>query len=270
MQFCCPIDGLDLEPSSHSLKCARGHSFDLAREGYCNLLLVQQKASMNPGDNPEMVNARRRFLEAGYYEPVAEKTAEFARALGSTRVLDAGCGEGYYLHHLQKILPGAELAGTDISKAAVKAAAKKYKGIAWAVASNRQLPFAPGSVDLLLSLFGFPIWESFKKIQAEGSHVLLVDPGPDHLRELREIIYAEVKTNDLASIREAGAAGYQLVKEEALEFSFHLPSAASIQDLLAMTPHGYRMNAEGRERVSRLTELTTRASVVFRLLRLGS
>ncbi len=264
--FCCPIDALTLEAQGSALRCSAGHSFDLAREGYCNLLLVQQKASLNPGDNPEMVTARRRFLEAGYYLPMAQKLVELSRGLDSKGILDAGCGEGYYLGFLQKAFPNLPLAGTDISKVAIKAAAKKYKNISWAVASNKQLPFSPGSVSTILSLFGFPIWESFRKTLAPGGKLLLLDPAPEHLLEMRKIIYPEVKHTELVSVEAAIQVGFSLLREEKLDFTFTLPSAAAIQDLLAMTPHGYRMSLEGRERISKLESLSVRASVVFRVL----
>jgi 23S rRNA (guanine745-N1)-methyltransferase len=255
------------------LRCPDGHSFDRAKEGYYNLLLVQQKASLDPGDNKEMVEARRRFLAAGYFAPIAEKLAEFSQRLTagmrSPRILDAGCGEGYYLGRVQAAIPGADLAGIDISKWAVKAAAKSHKKIAWAVASSKQLPFAKNSQDLILCLFGFPFWESFRSALADGGHLLLVDPAPEHLWELRELIYDKVNSTDLSKIDGAFAAGFSVVGEETLTFSITLESNGAIQDLLAMTPHGYRITAEARERLGGVQRLTTRVSVAFRLLRRG-
>lgn len=269
--FHCPLCGLALGPVPGSLKCEKGHTFDLAREGYCNLLLVQQKASLDPGDNKEMVEARRRFLAAGHFAPIAGKLAEQVRALklDAPRILDAGCGDGYYTAELKKSLPGSELAGIDISKWAVKAAAKCHKEIAWAVASSKQLPFAPNSLDLVLCLFGFPFWESFRTVLKAKGHVLLVDPAPAHLLELRERIYKEVKATDLSGIEGALAAGFRLESEEQLDFTVTLEGSSAIADLLAMTPHGYRIKAEARAALLELPRLTTRASVAFRWLRLG-
>ena len=271
MQFHCPLDGQALAAAPGALRCPGGHSFDFAKEGYCNLLLVQQKSSLNPGDNKEMVAARRRFLEGGYFEPIADKLVEYARGLAieNPRVLDAGCGEGYYLKALHKAMPSAEMAGIDISKWAIKAAAKSQKKISWAVASNKQLPFAGNSLDLILCLFGFPFWESFRSSLGEGGYVLLVDPAPEHLWELRERIYEKVKTNDLTSIDGALEAGFHLVKEETVSFSITLEGNAAIQDLLAMTPHGYRIKAEAKETIAGLKRLTTKVSVAFRLLRVN-
>lgn len=273
MHFQCPLDGQSLSANQNVLQCPNGHSFDLAKEGYYNLLLVQQKASLNPGDSKEMVEARRRFLNAGYFDLIADKLVEYVQSLATEanglRILDAGCGEGYYLGHLRKALPDADMAGIDISKWAVKAAAKSHKKIAWAVASNKQLPFAKKSLDMVLCLFGFPFWESFHSVLAEDGYLLLVDPAPDHLWELREVIYDKVRTNDLSHIDGALAVGFSVVNEAALTFSITLEQNAAIQDLLAMTPHGYRITAEARERLTEQKRFTTKVSVVFRLLKLG-
>jgi 23S rRNA (guanine745-N1)-methyltransferase len=270
MQFHCPIDHSPLAPAGSALKCPSGHSFDRAKEGYYNLLLVQQKASLDPGDNKEMVEARRRFLEAGHFAPIAAKLVEISQclvgSLARPHIFDAGCGEGYYLSRLQAALPQAELAGIDISKWAIKAAAKSHKAIAWAVASNRLLPFAEKSQDLLLCLFGFPFWESFRSVLADSGYLLLVDPAPDHLSELRELIYEKVKRTDLSSIEMAFAAGFSLAREDVLNFSITLGDQAAIQDLLAMTPHGYRITPEARARLAKQNCLTTKVSVAFRLL----
>jgi 23S rRNA (guanine745-N1)-methyltransferase len=267
LNFICPIDGLTLKSEPGVLRCANGHSYDKAREGYYNLLLVQQKASLNPGDNPEMVNARRSFLEADHYKRMTEKLGELVFASQSETILDAGCGEGYFLGTLKATFPNLRLVGTDISKAAVKAAAKKYKDISWAVASNKQLPFAEGSIGTILSLFGFPNWECFKRVLAPAGQVIVLDPGPDHLMELREIIYPEVKRAELVSVQAAIDTGFSLEREDRLELTFKLTSASAIHDLLAMTPHGYRMSIEGRKRAQDLENLQGRASVVFRVLR---
>ncbi len=188
--FVCPVDGRPLTQKEKSLQCDQKHVYDIAREGYCNLLLVQQKASLDPGDKKDMVAARRRFLDGGFFAPIAERlfkiVGEAATKGGDEallRIIDAGCGEGYYLHQLSKFAAASdypaklELAGCDISKWAVKAAAKRFPDIAWAVAGNKQLPFAPGSVDLIISMFGFPVWENFKAVQSNDGRVVLVDPG---------------------------------------------------------------------------------------------
>jgi len=276
--FVCPVDGRPLLKENNSLRCDEGHGYDLAREGYCNLLLVQQKASRNPGDNKDMAAARRRFLEGGYFAPIVERlfkiVAEMAKSKrqGPLRIVDTGCGEGYYLHQISKLAEAShdptslELAGCDISKWAVKLAAKRSKDVAWAVAGNRQLPFAPASVDLILSMFGFPDWKSFQAVESDEGRVVLVEPGPGHLIELRKIIYPEVNVSQPPSLSAATQAGYILEREEPLRFSVNLQNNSSIQDLLAMTPHAFRIAKKAREDIGALNNLSVSVDVVFRIL----
>ncbi len=271
----CPICRSPLATAANALRCGQGHSFDRAREGYYNLLVVQHKASLDPGDSREMVAARRRILDAGLYAPIAGRTCEIAARLvagtgwsENCSILDAGCGEGYYLDALAKSLSGAiKFAGIDISKWAIRAAAKRNTRVFWAVASNRHLPFAPASVDLILSMFGFPLWDAFAILQPVGARVLLVDPGPDHLIELRSIIYPKVNPTASRSLDQAALAGYHLDDEQRLRFQFELMSAVQIGDLLTMTPHDHRAPPAGREELAQLSQLSVTADVVFRTLR---
>src|SRR5690606_36977599 len=196
----CPLDGDPLRSSGASWRCASGHSFDIAREGYVHLLPVQRKRSRDPGDSKAMVAARRRFLVRGFYQPIAAAVCRTVLGEpapeGTIHCLDAGCGEGHYLRALaaeagdQWVL---SLAGLDISKWAVQAAARQARRITWLVGSNAGLPVQPASLDWLLCLFGFPVYGEFARVLKPGGQLLMVDPGPDHLRELREILYPSLR-----------------------------------------------------------------------------
>ena len=277
----CPIDGLPLVLDGARCRCAGGHSYDRAREGYWNLLVVQHKASRDPGDSREMVAARRRFLDAGHFAPVADAVFQAVRTVmasaGETpqrpfTIVDAGCGEGFTLDRLADLASKSSdsgtlaLAGIDISKWAVKAAARRKAPVTWLVANNSRPPFPPGSVDVVLCLFGFPVWEGFSRIQPVGAHVLMVDPGPDHLIELREVIYPLVRRTPPPPLDAAEAAGYHLVREQALQFPVALSGAGAIQDLVAMTPHAHRLSQPGREALSALHGLTVTVDVAIRTL----
>lgn len=280
--FVCPIDGLPLLQEKNIFRCEKGHVFDAAREGYCNLLLVQQKASLDPGDNKEMVASRRKFLDDGHFASIAERVFDMVCNMAAKvkheaplRMVDAGCGEGYYLHQLNKLAFASHhkttlaLAGCDISKWAIKAAAKRSADIAWVVAGNRQLPFAPGTVDLILSMFGFPDWESFKTVQPVDGRVLLISPGPDHLIELRKIIYPEINVRKDRSLNTATECGYMLKLSDQLKFSVNLENNASIQNLLAMTPHAFRIAPKAQGELKALKRLTISIDVLFRVLQSG-
>jgi 23S rRNA (guanine745-N1)-methyltransferase len=276
----CPIDGLPLESHGAQCRCTAGHSFDRAREGYCNLLVVQHKASRDPGDSKDMVAARQRVLAAGHFEPIADRVFETVSACaaaaavpnGTFNIVDAGCGEGYYLDRLGHLAAASPeigtlaLAGIDVSKWAIRAAAKRKVPASWLVASNRRPPFLAGSVDLMLCLFGFPVWEGFRQVQNPGGHVLLVDPAADHLLELREIIYPTVTRSPPPSLAAAQAAGYALERQDGLRFSTTLAGAEAIGDLLTMTPHAHRLPQAGRTALAQLSSLVVTIDVAFRLL----
>ncbi|MDT8880116.1 rRNA (guanine-N1)-methyltransferase [Halomonas saccharevitans] len=285
----CPLDGEALERRDGAWRCAAGHSFDIARQGYVHLLPVQQKRSRDPGDSKAMIAARQRFLEAGYYRPVADAVS---RAVldgaepGTLNCLDAGCGEGYYLRELTRAyeercrerrdegLEGASdaatdeapplgLLGLDISKWAVLAAARQGKQAgmpaSWVVGSNAHLPVQTGTLDRLLCLFGFPVAAEFARVMKPGGVLLLAEAGPDHLRELREIIYPQLKPE--RTERPPAPQGFTGLDTETVRYSLALEGPAPIADLLAMTPHLYRASVEGRERAAALETLTVTVEV---------
>jgi 23S rRNA (guanine745-N1)-methyltransferase len=274
----CPLDAGALSRTGATYRCAAGHSFDIAREGHCNLLVVQQKASLDPGDSKAMVAARQRVLLAGHFAPLAAHlfTNLIAPLAGNQSaplsIVDAGCGEGDYLdriaaHATESPLNGhLKLAGIDVSKWAVKAAAKRKAPITWLVANNRTPPFPRASVDLILCLFGFPVWDGFTTVQAKGAHIALVDPGTEHLIELREIIYPTVQRSTPPALTQAEAAGYREVGLTNLRFQTHLPTADAIRDLTDMTPHAHRMPLSGRQALAQLSQLTVTIDVAIRRL----
>ena len=176
--------------------CKNNHSFDIAKQGYLNLLPVNQKRSKDPGDNQMMIAARRNFLELGFYDPLIESikniiTDKLSLKTKDIIAFDAGCGEGYYSEKVLNNLPGleTEILGTDISKYAVKNAANKYKNNSYFVSSIYNLPISDNSTDLILSIFSPIMAEEFKRILSNQGHVVIVSPAPDHLREMAELIY---------------------------------------------------------------------------------
>jgi 23S rRNA (guanine745-N1)-methyltransferase len=260
----CPLDGTPLHRHGSAWRCASVHSFDIASQGYSNLLPVQNKRSRDPGDSKEMIAARRRFLTAGFYQPIAAAVsrAVLAELPADANCLDAGCGEGYYLRQLAAAVPEAQtlaLLGLDISKWAVLSAAKQDRRANWVVGSNANLPVLPGTLDRVLCLFGFPVYPEFARVLKPGGRLLQIDAGPDHLRELREIIYPSLKPERTAET--PTPAGFSRLPTEALRFSIDLTSAEQIADLLTMTPHLYRASAGGRAEAAALTALSLSVDV---------
>lgn len=261
----CPLDGAPLRRTDGAWRCAAGHNFDIASQGHTHLLPVQHKRSLDPGDSKEMVAARRRFLNAGHYQPIAEAVARavLADLPATASCLDAGSGEGYYLRQLAAAATeqGQTLAvlGLDISKWAVLAAAKQDPRPNWVVGTNARLPVLDGTVDRVLCLFGFPVYAEFARVLKPGGRLIQVDAGPDHLRELREIISPTLKPQRPAD--PTPPPGFAALPATNVRFALHLEGQERIADLLAMTPHLYRASADGRARAAALSELSMTVDV---------
>ncbi|MDO8860322.1 methyltransferase domain-containing protein [Haliea sp. E1-2-M8] len=269
----CPLDGDPLQRHDTTWRCAAGHSFDIARQGYVHLLPVQNKRSRDPGDSREMVAARARFLEAGFFKPLATAVARAALeglpADAPASLLDAGCGEGYYLRQLAAaagLRQSLALLGLDISKWAVLTAARTDPRPTWVVASNARLPVPAQSIDRVLCLFGFPVYPEFTRVLKPGGELLLADPGPAHLQELREIIYPTLKP--VVSEEAAVPEGFTRVAVESVTYPMILADSQMIADLLAMTPHLYRASAAGKEKLLERSRLAVTVDVRLTRLRL--
>ncbi len=263
MNLLCPVCGAAIIPDPAVWRCEQGHCFDVARQGYVNLLPVQQKHSLHPGDTPEQVRARRRFLSAGIYTPIAE--AVFAMLPDAARVLDVGCGEGYYLRALGKANPQTERWGLDISRDAVRLAAGADKAGHYLVATAARLPFASGSFDALTSLFALTAAEEFARVLGPGGYYLQALAEEDHLLGLKGLIYPELsrRPKDLTP----DLPGFALEKQRSLAFDFELSDPQQIADLLAMTPHYWRITKDGARRAAGTDRLRDTAHVRLNLYR---
>lgn len=263
MELLCPVCGLPLSKAERLWHCEKKHSFDIARQGYVNLLTVDKKHARHPGDTKEQVAARKELLDGGFYAPIAEKVKDLIVPLTPKAVLDAGCGEGYYLTKLQEALPETEFAGIDISKDAVRFAAVRNKNALWLTGTAAALPFPEQSFDVVLSMFALTVEQEFARVLKDGGHYLQVIAGEDHLMALKQIIYPEIlrKEKEL----HPNFAGFHLAKTKTLQFTFTLDSNEQVQNLLSMTPHFWRISKEGAERLRQTDTLTDTAQVVFNL-----
>lgn len=258
--FACPICGEALAREPGRLVCPRGHCYDLAREGYVNLLPANRRHSDNPGDDRDMVHARTRFLDGGWYAPLREALCALAATVerDAPVLLDAGCGEGYYTAALAEVLAarGGRTAGLDLSKAAAKKAARRCPSAEIAVASSYHLPLRDASVDCLVNCFSPLAAAEFCRVLRPGGRFLYVVPGPRHLWELKCLLYDAPYENEE---RIETYEGFTLETVTPVETQFTLPTAEDVQALFHMTPYTWKTPRESAARLAAVDRLTVTA-----------
>lgn len=260
MEFLCPLCGEILQRQENRYVCPSNHSFDIARQGYVNLLPVQQKKSLHPGDTREQVLSRREFLDGDFYRPIVENLCQMVQGSHGP-VLDVGCGEGYYSTKIAKSL-GAELVGLDISKEAVRCAAARHKDAAWICGSAARLPVKDKSIGVLTSLFALTMPEEFLRVLRPDGVFVQVLAAEDHLLGLKGIIYDNLIHKEKDSVPDL--PGFTLIESRPVRFTFTVEDK-QVQNLLSMTPHVYRISKEGAKRLEETKTLTDTASCVINL-----
>ena len=195
--YICPVCKDKLNRIDNSWRCPKGHSFDIARKGYVNLLTTAKHNPKTAGDNADMVKARTEFLDKGYYSPLAEKIRGVAEEnLADTKspvIIDSGCGEGFYTAELAQI-ENAGIYGIDISKHAVAHCMTRVhlagiKNCNFAVASSFELPFADNCADAVVSVFAPVCNDEYARVLKKQGKLILVSPSPRHLFELKAAVY---------------------------------------------------------------------------------
>lgn len=274
----CPLCGERLARVETTLRCGRGHSYDIAKEGYVNLLLANQKASASPGDTKAMMTSRRAFLEQGHYAPLSDRinvlVSEYLGGNGTAGVgiLDAGCGEGYYLHRLKSALPlGIECYGLDISKEAVKLAAARHKDSTLLVASvHRDLPFAPASFDVVLNVFAPRNPAEFARVLRPGGLALVVVPAEGHLAGLHEALgLPRIDGDKERRTTEDFEGALVPIHAETLRYRQVLPSE-DMGHLIRMTPTGGHLSDEAWAGAMNLPSLNIEFAFTLIVLRRAS
>lgn len=237
--WCCPVcrERLALSADGSRWACPAGHSFDVAREGYVNLLLAGQRRSRQPGDSIEMVNARRRFLATGAYDPLSAAVAKAAAGERPGVVLDVGCGEGHYT----RAVAAAAVLGVDIAKAAVAAAARAHSGGWYAVASAADLPLQDAAIDVALNVFGPIAAAELARVVRPGGAVVTAHPGAAHLEGLRSLVYAQARPHEVKPPLRAAGDWFAQLGSQLITFDVVVTDVAGLRDLFAMTP--YRWHA---------------------------
>jgi 23S rRNA (guanine745-N1)-methyltransferase len=256
---------LRLEREERRVVCARGHSFDIARSGYINLLQPQDRRSPNPGDSAGAVIARRRFFDRGFDAPIVDAIIGMMPLAAGDDVLDAGCGEG---HHLAAIVERfhAHGHGLDISLPAIDAAARRYRRAEWVVANaDRFVPYADASFAAVVTITSRMNAAEFRRVVRDGGSLLVVIPAPDDLIELREAILAEGVQRDRSERTISTFAPlFMLDRTERIRAVAHLDHAA-IGDVLTSSYRGLRSSERERlEAIGDADVTLSRDALLFR------
>ena len=259
--YICPKCKGRLGKNDNSLLCENKHTYDLARSGYVNLLLSDQMNTKLPGDNKLMVNSRRDFLNKGYYSVLMKSFCRIVKEYTKENavILDAGCGEGYYTVNMAGKVPYAFIMGTDISKTAVDAAAKRMKisgmkNIYFSVSSVFHLPVESDSCDMVTTLFAPYCKEEFQRVLKNNGVMIMVIPSQRHLIQLKEAVYEEPYLNE---VKDFALEGFVLKEHITVEDKINLSSSEDILNLFSMTPYYYKTSEEGQKKLSLISELTT-------------
>lgn len=230
----CPNCGEKISYIGAQLLCPHNHCFDIAKEGYVNLLLPNQKKSKEPGDDKTMIDARQEYLNNGYYQPLRDKICEIIDLSNADVILDAGCGTGYYANDID---PNKhQICGIDISKYAIKMASKNNKNNSYIVASIFSLPIANESIDVILNVFAPKPKAEFERVLKNNGLIIEVVPGKDHLKELKTIIY---KKEFLENKEKYAFENFKLEQTQRLSYTKCFNNACDLINLLKMTPYWY-------------------------------
>lgn len=266
-----------LEQKPYVLRCEHGHSFDVAKQGYVNLLLPQKRGAVLPGDSAEMVRARTAFLDGGYYHTFSDGVNRLvcdtvcAMQLPQPVILDAGCGEGYYTARLHDALTEkgfmSVCAGFDLSRDAVSHAAKRAKAagvaetLSFAVASLFEMPTADSTADGIINLFAPVADTEFARVLKPGGFLLMAVPAEDHLWGMKQVLYETPYKNE---VRRDTLEHFSLTEVRRVTDTITVADPAHIRALFAMTPYYWKTASADRDRL--YAQETLETEIAFDLL----
>jgi 23S rRNA (guanine745-N1)-methyltransferase len=238
----CPVCELALSRDERTLRCAAGHRFDLARQGYANL---SNGRVPYPGDTAEMVDDRDTFLSAGHYDFIADELAAFHQESGL--VVDTGTGTGYYLARVLQEAEQSQGLGIDVSKAALRRAARSHPRAAAVLADLwRPLPIRDEAATVLLDVFAPRNGPEFHRVLRPDGLLLVVTPAADHLSELIEAHgLIHVDPDKAARVADALGDHFTAIESRVLRRRLEL-TGSEVRTLIGMTPNAHHVPAATR------------------------
>jgi 23S rRNA (guanine745-N1)-methyltransferase len=263
----CPVCNLSLKKHEKQYICLNNHSYDISSKGHVNLMLANQKKSKDPGDSKEMMEGRRNFLNKGYYHTFSEALNQviISNLNGNNiNILDAGCGEGYFLSRLKEAIctkePGYyenkefNFFGVDISKAAVTYAAKRDKTINFIVGSNFNLPIMSNSIDIIIRNFAPSDEAELSRVLKDEGKLVVVTPGIQHLYGLKEILYVNARKHEE---KDTIFKGFKLIYHTEIKYNISVENEEDVKNLITMTPYYWTFDNAMGEKAYDTSKLST-------------
>lgn len=250
MKVKCPICNTELINIGGMYRCENRHSYDIAKEGYINLL--KKQGGKDFGDSPDMVKARREFFDKDFYKPLKEKLTEYIKEYNPTNLIDLGCGEGYYTNYYKQNID-VDIIALDIAKEAVKIASKRNRDIKYMVASVQDIPVFDKDVDLVVNAFTPIDLNEINRILKDNGILITARVGERHLYELKDALYEEVYLNDNKPLVDDR---FTLLKADVIKFNIKLDSNKDIVNLFMMTPYYHHTSLESKEKLKLLNNLS--------------
>jgi len=259
----CPVCELTLIKQERQYICEKAHNFDISKKGYVNLLLANQKKTNDPGDNNQMMESRRNFLNKEYYFKFSDKLNEviaFHLSEDAEYILDAGSGEGYFISKLKDKLSSEDnrkplnYYGIDISKSAATYASKRDKSINFAVGSNFNLPILDNSTDCIIRNFAPGDNKEFHRVLNETGKLVIVTPGKLHLYELKEALYEKARKHES---EDPCLEGFKCIDQQEIQYTIEVNHNEDIRNLISMTPYYWSITNEVRDEIDNINSLKT-------------
>ena len=246
----CPNCHSELKRIEKTYQCEKGHCFDVAKQGYTNLLIHTQK---NTGDNKIMVDARKLFFSKDYYHSLKARIIDIIKELNIKTLIDAGCGEGYYTNAIKDAI-NCDVYGFDMSKLALAKAAKGNQAVHYFVSSVFDMPVSEECADAVLSIFAPYSFTEMLRVLKQDGYFIKVGPGPYHLFDLKEVLYNEPYLNQIEVDQNEY---FELVKKIEVKDEIVVEGQDCIDALFKMTPYYYHTPKDGAAKLAELTQLKT-------------
>jgi 23S rRNA (guanine745-N1)-methyltransferase len=258
----CPVCKSELKQQGRSFVCEKGHCFDIAKEGYVNLITGSKSGDLT-GDNKDMARSRKAFLDKGYFGSLSDALCDIIKSIHAENILDICCGEGYYAEEIANKL-NCSVYGFDLSKEMIRLAAKRKSKAEFFVANMANIPIADNSIDCAIHLFAPFCEKEFLRVIKPGGYLISVCPGAKHLWEMKAAVYEKPYENEEDS---PVLTGFSLDKAVNADNYITLADNSDIEALFKMTPYYYHTAAQDKEKLLSLDTLKTRVDFYIRIYR---